>query len=161
MSKNYSQRSYVFYGDKQNCTKLLRQIKITADSFPSQSVWVTVTRDSFLSDLFRNLQDASIKLTSQSIQVDFVSEIDPMYLVDTFEKIGFQAKQFGKIICLFVEDMHLLNKIEAESLCMAIHKSNQMRLPIILFGTGMPTVIHLLADARPYAERLFIYHEIL
>lgn len=100
-------------------------------------------------------------LTFQKVQPDSVSRIDSMFLANAFQKIGFQAKQSGKIICLFIEDIHCLNKIEAESLCMAIHKSNQMKLPMILFGTGMPTVIHLFANARPYAERLFIYDEII
>lgn len=160
IAKNYSQRSYIYYGDKRECVGLLKQIKAVVDSYPTQSAWIKATRDSFTNDLFDSLQEICVELTSHNGQIALVPKIDLTYLTDYVEKVGFQAKQSGKIICLLIQDIHCLKQIEIDALCMAIHKANQLGLPIILFGSGLPTVIHLLANSRPYAERLFIYCEI-
>ena len=38
---------------------------------------------------------------------------------------------------------------------MAIHRTNQLNLPVILTGAGLPQLRGLAGEAKSYAERLF------
>jgi len=81
-------------------------------------------------------------------------------LTDIFLAIGSLAKRSGQSICIFIEDMHCLKKDEAQALVMAIHRSNQVRIPVMIFGVGLPTIIRLIGNSCSYSERLYIYSEV-
>ena len=42
-----------------------------------------------------------------------------------------------------------------EALINALDRVNQLRLPIILFGAGLPKVLRIFGEVKTYAERLF------
>lgn len=46
---------------------------------------------------------------------------------------------------------------EMEALINALHRVNQLRLPIIVYGAGLPKVLKILGEVKSYAERLFKY----
>ena len=43
---------------------------------------------------------------------------------------------------------------------MAFHKISQQNLPVALVGAGLPSLPTQLREAKPYAERLFSYHQL-
>lgn len=81
-------------------------------------------------------------------------------LADLFLLLGkaLQTENTGWVI-LFSE-MHQLPKAELEAIITALHKVAQERLPIVLVGTGLPTLRGKCGNAKPYSERLFMYEEV-
>ena len=47
-----------------------------------------------------------------------------------------------------------------EALVGAIHRCNQLRLPIMVFGAGLPKILKTMGDAKSYTERLFRFEEV-
>lgn len=50
--------------------------------------------------------------------------------------------------------------MNAEALVNAIHRCNQLRLPIMIFGAGLPKILKSLGEIKTYSERLFRFEEI-
>lgn len=78
-------------------------------------------------------------------------------LVDLFQAVGRaeQAAESGG--CLFIDELQYLDEPELAALIVAIHRSNQTNLPILLFGAGLPQIAALSENANSYAERLFSF----
>ncbi len=75
--------------------------------------------------------------------------------IGLFAELGAAAASNGTGIVLLVDEMHLLRREDLGALCAAAHRAGQDGLPIGLLGAGLPTLPRRLADATPYAERLF------
>jgi len=78
-------------------------------------------------------------------------------LPEIFASIGRTAQAIDKGWLLLIDDMLHLSQNDLAALMMAIHRSNQEGLPVLLIGTGLPKVARLAGDAKPYAERFFHY----
>ncbi|NDA46640.1 MAG: ATP-binding protein [Alphaproteobacteria bacterium] len=78
-------------------------------------------------------------------------------LSDLFIRIGEAAQSASTAWTLLIDEVQYISKEELSALIVAIHRSNQKRLPIIFFGAGLPQVAALSGDAKSYAERLFNY----
>jgi hypothetical protein len=76
-------------------------------------------------------------------------------LVDLFHAVGKAAAAAGRAWSLFIDELQYLDEPELAALIVAIHRSNQMGLPILLFGAGLPQIAALSGNAKSYAERLF------
>lgn len=76
-------------------------------------------------------------------------------LVDLFLRVGETAKAAGSAWTLLIDEIQYLKQAELSALIVAIHRINQKRLPVLLFGAGLPQVAALSGDAKSYAERLF------
>lgn len=76
-------------------------------------------------------------------------------LTDIFLALGNVALKSKKTICFFIDEIQYLKKEELEALANAIHRVNQKRLPIMIFGAGLPKILKDLGDAKSYSERLF------
>ena len=76
-------------------------------------------------------------------------------LVDLFVRVGEAAKAGGTAWTLLIDEIQYLKQQELAALIVAIHRINQKRLPVLLFGAGLPQVAALSGDAKSYAERLF------
>ena len=76
-------------------------------------------------------------------------------LVDLFVRVGEAAQAAGTAWTLLIDEIQYLAQEELAALIVAIHRINQKRLPILLFGAGLPQVASLSGDAKSYAERLF------
>jgi AAA ATPase domain len=70
------------------------------------------------------------------------------------------AKQAGKAIALFVDEVQYLGDRDLAALIVAIHKVGQRGLPFIVFGAGLPQLAALAGEAKSYAERLFDYPDV-
>jgi AAA ATPase domain len=70
------------------------------------------------------------------------------------------AKQAGKPIALFVDEVQYLDEPDLAALIVAIHKVGQRGLPFVVFGAGLPQLAALAGEAKSYAERLFDYPDV-
>ena len=78
-------------------------------------------------------------------------------LTDVFVSIGNTANEIGIPICIFIDDMDRIAHKDLSALITSLHRVTQLTLPIMLIGSGLPTLHKTLAHAKSYSERLFIY----
>ncbi|MDD2859626.1 MAG: ATP-binding protein [Acidiphilium sp.] len=79
-------------------------------------------------------------------------EID---LPAVFQAVGQAAIDRGQTVVLLIDELQYLKQREMSALIMALHRINQDRLPILMFGAGLPQVLALAGKSKSYAERLF------
>ena len=78
-------------------------------------------------------------------------------LTDLFLRVGEAARDAGSGWTLLIDEVQYLSSTELSALIVALHRSNQKKLPVLFFGAGLPQVASLSGDAKSYAERLFNY----
>lgn len=78
-------------------------------------------------------------------------------LANLFVAAGEAAQERKTMITLLVDEAQYLNKEELGALIMAMHRMQQLQLPIALVGAGLPTLPGLAGDSKSYAERLFLF----
>ncbi len=76
-------------------------------------------------------------------------------LVDLFVALGEAAKEGGKYICFFIDEVQYLSEQAIAGLIASSHRISQRTLPIVFVCAGLPQVAALSGDAKSYAERLF------
>lgn len=76
-------------------------------------------------------------------------------LVDVFVAVGEAAQERKTGVALLIDEVHILGKKDFGMLIMAMHKMQQLRLPIIMIAAGLPVLMRLAGEAKTYAERLF------
>ncbi|MDE8344691.1 MAG: ATP-binding protein [Acidocella sp.] len=69
--------------------------------------------------------------------------------------IGRAAAARNTALALFIDEIQYFSPNELSALIMAMHRTAQDGLPIILFAAGLPQLIGLFGNAKSYAERLF------
>lgn len=78
-------------------------------------------------------------------------------LAELFTAVGEAAKDRSSAVAVIVDEMQYLNEDEMSALIMAIHRSAQRELPLVLVGAGLPQLVGLAGRSKSYAERLFRY----
>lgn len=81
-------------------------------------------------------------------------------LPDLFAVVGNAAKAAGKGWLLLIDEVQYLSASDLSALIVSLHRMNQLELPVMFVGAGLPHVNRLAGDAKSYAERLFRYDEI-
>ena len=81
-------------------------------------------------------------------------------LVELFEAVGAAAKADATCVALFVDEIQYVKEDELAALITALHRISQRRLPVVMFGAGLPQVRGRMGEAKSYAERLFEFPEI-
>lgn len=76
-------------------------------------------------------------------------------LTDMFVHMGKTALKAGESICFFIDEIQYMKDNEMEALINALHRVNQLRLPVIIFGAGLPKVLRTFGEVKSYSERLF------
>lgn len=79
-------------------------------------------------------------------------EID---LPNLFQAVGEAAQERGSAVALLIDEVQYFNKRELGALIMAMHRVQQLQLPLVLIGAGLPILPSLAGDSKSYAERLF------
>lgn len=103
--------------------------------------------------------------------VDFGLSIDPEAgladsgnieadLPELFVAIGEAAKAASRPVAIIIDELQYLSESEFSALIMAIHKTNQKSLPVIIIGAGLPQIRALAGNSKSYAERLFRFPDI-
>jgi hypothetical protein len=79
---------------------------------------------------------------------------------DLFQALGEAARDRGTGIVLAIDEVQYLSREGLSALIMAIHRSTQLQLPLVLVGAGLPQLPALAGNAKSYAERLFTFPQI-
>lgn len=102
---------------------------------------------------------------------DFGIELEPMLglsdsgdlqadLIDLFVAVADAAADNGNGVLLLIDEVQYLSEKELGALVMAMHRLQQLSLPMAMIGAGLPTLPGLTGNAKSYAERLFVFSEI-
>lgn len=74
--------------------------------------------------------------------------------------VGEAARAAGTAVAIFLDELQYVRAEELAALIMALHRTAQRRLPVILIGAGLPQLRGRAGRAKSYAERLFDFPEI-
>lgn len=78
-------------------------------------------------------------------------------LTDLIVAVGEAAKAAGTAVAILIDEFQYLSEQEFAALITSIHKINQLRLPVVLIGAGLPQILALAGESKSYSERLFTY----
>lgn len=81
-------------------------------------------------------------------------------LTELFVLMGTIAADSSNTICYFIDEIQYAKQKDLEAVITAIHRVNQLRLPIMIFSAGLPKILKTLGEAKSYSERLFKFEEI-
>jgi hypothetical protein len=81
-------------------------------------------------------------------------------VTDLLVEAGRAAQDRGRGLLLAVDEVQYLDSEELAALISAVHRTVQLKLPVILVGAGLPQLPGLAGNAKSYAERLFNFPEI-
>lgn len=81
-------------------------------------------------------------------------------LQDLLEAAGAAARKADTALVLFVDELQYVQEKELAALIMALHRTAQRRLPVVLVGAGLPQLRGRMGQAKSYAERLSQFPEI-
>ena len=115
---------------------------------------------SFIGTVKLNVHDSEVSLDIDAESGIADSGVLSKDLADTFVAVGESAKSCQTSIVILVDEIHNLPLSEFEALIMAIHRTNQKGLPLLVIGAGLPSLVRFSGNAKTYAERLFEYPEI-
>ncbi len=81
-------------------------------------------------------------------------------LSDLVGEIGEVAQATGAGALFLIDEMHNLDSPSLAAICIAFQAVSRRGLPVALVGAGLPDLQVRLMSAKPYADRLFQYHEL-
>lgn len=76
-------------------------------------------------------------------------------LTELFATVGELAKAQKRVVVISLDEMQYLSREDLSALLTAVHRANQLSLPIGVFGAGLPNLLARAGDAKSYSERLF------
>jgi hypothetical protein len=108
-----------------------------------------------------NLPDgSSVVLNVDAIAGSADSGVLAEDTTDLLIAVGEAVKDRGRGLLIAIDEVQYLTPDELAALINAIHRTVQLRLPVILVGAGLPQLPGLAGNAKSYAERLFNFPEI-
>ena len=81
-------------------------------------------------------------------------------LAELFIEVGDAARTGGIGVLLTIDELQYVSQANLAALIVGLHRVSQEQLPLMVAGAGLPTLPGLVGEAKPYAERLFDFHEI-
>ena len=81
-------------------------------------------------------------------------------LTDLLVTLGKLSVSSGNTICFFIDEIQYMQINELEALLVALHRINQLGLPVLVFCAGLPKILKSFGEIKSYAERLFNYVKI-
>ena len=81
-------------------------------------------------------------------------------LANLFVAVAEAAQERKTAIALLIDEIQYLSELELSALIMAMHKMQQLQLPLVLIGAGLPILTRLAGESKSYAERLFDFPKI-
>lgn len=76
-------------------------------------------------------------------------------LTELLVHLGKVGQKIGMGAVLFIDEVQYLKDDEFEALMAAIHRCNQLGLPLVIFAAGLPKIAKIAEDIKSYAERPF------
>ena len=111
----------------------------------------------------------SLKVKYQDIEVGLDFDPEPGLadngdletdLQDLLEVVGNAAKAGDSCLALFIDELQYVREDEVGALIVALHRTSQLQLPVVMFGAGLPQLRGRMGRAKSYAERLFDFPQI-
>ena len=100
-----------------------------------------------------NLGVASLKYAPSVSEANTgVLEFD---LTDLLVVLGEETQKNNGFVCLLIDEMQNMDDGSMSALMGAMHKTNQLGLPVLIVGSGLPTIAKTIVGTKPYAERMF------
>jgi AAA ATPase domain len=81
-------------------------------------------------------------------------------LTDLLCEIGEVAQTTGAGALFLIDEMHNLDAPSLAAICIAFQAISRGGLPVAMAAAGLPDLQVRLMSAKPYADRLFSYHEL-
>lgn len=81
-------------------------------------------------------------------------------LSDLLVAVGEAAKSTGTGVALLIDELQYVRERELSALIMAVHRTSQRQLPIVLIAAGLPQLVANMGRSKSYAERLFDFPEV-
>jgi AAA ATPase domain len=81
-------------------------------------------------------------------------------LTDLLREIGEVAQTTGAGALFLIDEMHNLDASSLAAICIAFQAVSRNGLPVAMVAAGLPDLQVRLMSAKPYADRLFSYHEL-
>jgi hypothetical protein len=81
-------------------------------------------------------------------------------LANLFVAVAEAAEERQSAIAILIDEIQYFSSKELGALIMALHKVQQLQLPLTLIGAGLPILPGLAGDSKSYAERLFGFPEV-
>lgn len=167
LKSGFPRRSVLYYGAKGvGKTALLHQIELLAEQV---GLWHCYLDADATTDFTKQLvtqiglfiQNSCIKESAKESD-DFPTflGVDTADLTEDMVIYSQAAAQKNQGICLLIDEMQALRPETLKGLAMALHRCNQLRLPVMLFGAGKPVLLQTLGKTCAYAERLFLFEKI-
>jgi hypothetical protein len=78
-------------------------------------------------------------------------------LLALMESVGRAAKAGATLLALLIDRLDRLDAPQLGALIAALHRCSQAGLPVLLIGTGAPSLRAQMAAAKSYSERLFAF----
>jgi AAA ATPase domain len=108
-----------------------------------------------------NLPDGtSISLNVDAIAGTADSGVLAEDITDLLVETGRAAADRGRGLLFAIDEVQYLTAEELAAIITAVHRTVQLKLPVILVGAGLPQLPGLAGNAKSYAERLFNFPEI-
>ena len=167
LKNGFPQRSVLYYGTKGvGKTALLHQIELLADQVGLLHCYLdAAATPDFTKQLVAQiglcLQNSCIAKTEKKPD-DFPAfpGVDTADLTEDMVIYGQAAAQTNQGLCLLIDEMQALRSEDLKGLTMALHRCNQLRLPVMLFGAGEPVLLKMLGKTCSYAEPLFSFEKL-
>ncbi len=115
---------------------------------------------SFISALKVTVNDVTIGLDIEPERGSADSGDLEIDLSNLFVALAEAAEESKSAIAIFIDELQYLTQKELGALIMAMHRIQQLQLPLVLLGAGLPTLPGLAGDSKSYAERLFSFPDI-
>ncbi|WP_125115533.1 ATP-binding protein [Agathobaculum sp. Marseille-P7918] len=164
LKNGFPPRSVLYYGAKSiGKIALLHQIELLAEQVGILHCYLdAATATDFTKQLVTQIalcfQNSGIAKTET--KPDHIPGVDTADLTEDMVLYGQVAAQTKQGICLLIDEMQALRSEDLKGLTMALHRCNQLRLPVMLFGVGEPVLLKMLGKTCSYAERLFSFEKL-
>ena len=81
-------------------------------------------------------------------------------VTDLLVAVGEAARERAQGVLIAIDEVQYLTTEELAAAIVAVHRTTQLNLPVVLVGTGLPQLPGIAGEAKSYAERLFEFPEI-
>lgn len=98
---------------------------------------------------------SSLRLGVDAIAGQADSGILSEDLTDLLVAAGQATAECGSGLVIAIDEVQYLTPAELGAVIVAIHRTTQLELPVVLVGVGLPQLPGLAGEAKSYAERLF------
>jgi hypothetical protein len=78
-------------------------------------------------------------------------------LAGLFVEVGEVARDHACGVLLTIDELHYVPSKVLAALVVGLHRANQLALPVMLAGAGLPSLPTLAGEAKSYAERMFTF----